>query len=294
MKSNISQKDINSGKKIIDLLLVTNPRLVPSQLKENLPQYKKFTPDIKKYGLWCCSKSFPKNNKTKYDKILFLASGLAAAGKDSIYNEMVNLAPNLFYKTVTATSRPPRENETDEVDYFFYQTDEFLESLKNNEFLEFIKRGESFYGLPKKSLDFAFNQPNPIVYCQIEMSGWSRLEKYIQSKYKNTLIIKEFIMPDMSVSEYVGWLTQERKQEDLESRINKSGWEIQKAAVKANIIITNRIRENIPTLNYLAKTIINQIIEAGNIDIPKFTTPTDNLNHTQNHEEIITTHDNLE
>ena len=294
MKSNISQKDINSGKKIIDLLLATNPRLVPSQLKESLPRYQKFTPDIKKYGLWCCSKSFPKNNKTKYDKILFLASGLAAAGKDSIYNEMVNLAPNLFYKTVTATSRPPRENETDEVDYFFYQTDEFLESLKNNEFLEFIKRGESFYGLPKKSLDFAFNQPNPIVYCQIEMSGWSRLEKYIQSKYKNTLIIKEFIMPDMSVSEYVGWLTQERKQEDLESRINKSGWEIQKAAVKANIIITNRIRENIPTLNYLAKTIINQIIEAGNIDIPKFTTPTDNLNHTQNHEEIITTHDNLE
>lgn len=294
MKSNISQQEINSGKKIINNLLITNPRLLPSQLKKDLPKYRKFTPDIKKYGLWCSLKSFSKNKKTKYDKILFLASGLAAAGKDSIYNEIVNLIPNLFYKTITATSRSPRENEINEVDYFFYQTDKFLQSLKNNEFLEFIKRGESYYGLPKKSLDFAFNQPNPIIYCQIEMSGWSRLEKYINSKYKNTLIIKEFIMPDMSVSEYVDWLTQERKQEDLDSRINKSGWEIQEAATKANIILTNRIRQNIPTLNYLAKTVINQIIEVGNLDIPKFETPTDNLNHIQDHEEIITTHDNLE
>jgi len=294
MKSNISQQDINSGKKIIECLLTTNPRLIPSHLKNTLPQYQKFIPDIKKYGIWCSLKSFSKNKETKYNKIVFLASGLAAAGKDSIYNEMINLAPDLFYKTITATSRPPRENETDEVDYFFYQTDEFLESLKNNDFLEFIKRGDSYYGLPKKSLEYAFNQPKPIVYCQIEMSGWARLEKYIQSKYKNTLIIKEFIMPDMSVSEYVDWLTQERKKEDLDSRINKSGWEIQKAATKANIIVTNRIRENIPTLNYLAKTIINQIIDLGHLELSKFETPTDNLDHTQDHEDIITTHDNLE
>ncbi len=292
MKSNISQKDINSGKQIINKLLETNPRLIPSQLKSSLPKYSKFVPDITKYGLWYRQKSFSKKN-IKYDKILFLASGLAAAGKDSLYTEMVNLNPNLFHKTVTATSRSPRENEINEVDYFFYEKNDFLNSLKNKEFLEFIKRGESLYGLPKKSIDYAFNQPKPIVYCQIEMSGWPRLEKYIKSKYPNTLIIKEFIMPDMSISEYVTWLTQTRKQEDLESRINKSGWEIQKAAAKANIIITNRIRDNIPTLNYLAKTILNQIIDLGNLNLDKFKTPADNLNHTKNHEEIITAHDNL-
>lgn len=292
MKSNISQRSINSGKETINNLLKNNPRLVPSQLKVDIPKYSKFTPDIKKYGLWCSLSSFPKKN-LKYDKILFLASGLAAAGKDSLYNEMINLSPDLFHKTITATSRPPRENEVNEVDYFFYKKDKFLTSLKNDEFLEFIKRGDSYYGLPKKSLDYAFNQKKPIVYCQIEMSGWPRLEKYIKSKYKNTLIIKEFIMPDMSISEYVTWLSKERKEEDLESRINKSGWEIEKAATKANLIITNRIRENIPTLNYLAKTIINQIIEFGNLNTPRFITPTDNLNHTQSHDEIINAHDNL-
>jgi guanylate kinase len=200
----------------------------------------------------------------------------------------------MFFKTITATSRSPREGEINEVDYFFYQTNEFIESLKNDEFLEFIKRGETYYGLPKKSLDFAFNQPKPIIYCQIEMSGWSKLEKYIKSKNLNVLIIKEFIMPDMSVSEYINWLTTNRLGEDLESRINKSGWEIQKAATKANIVVTNRIRENIPTLNYVAKTVINQLIETANLtEFSQFKTTTDGLTHTTDIKKIISAHDNI-
>jgi len=292
MKSNISAKDINDGKKVIENLLIKNPRLLPHYLKEIIPKYKKFSPDIHKYGLWCCHQKFSKN--IKYDKVIFLTSGLAAAGKDSIYKEMTELAPDMFFKTITATSRPPRDGEINEIDYFFYQTKEFIKSLKNDEFLEFIKRGETYYGLPKKSLDFAFNQPKPIIYCQIEMSGWSKLEKYIKSKKLNILIIKEFIMPDMSVSEYINWLTTNRLGEDLESRINKSGWEIQKAATKANIILTNRIRENIPTLNYVAKTVINQLIETANLtDFLPFETITKTLSLTKDIEEIISAHDNI-
>lgn len=294
MKSNISTKDINAGKKVIENLLVKNPRLLPYYIKEIIPSYKKFSPNIKKYGLWCCHKNLPKNKNIKYDKVIFLASGLAAAGKDSIYKEMTELVPDMFFKTITATSRPPRDGEINEVDYFFYQTKEFIESLKNNEFLEFIKRGETYYGLPKKSLDFAFNQPKPIIYCQIEMSGWSKLEKYIKSKNLNVLIIKEFIMPDMSISEYINWLTTNRLGEDLESRINKSGWEIKKAATKANIILTNRIRENVPTLNYIAKTVINQLIETANLtEFSQFKTTTDRLTHTKDIKEIISAHDNI-
>lgn len=293
MKSNISKKDIDSGKKIISHLLPKNPRLLPFYLQEIIPQYKKFSPDIKKYGFWCCPKLLNKN-PTKYDKVVFLANGLAAAGKDSLYSEMVNLVPDMFFKTITATSRPPRPGEVNETDYFFYQTQEFLDSLKNDEFLEFIKRGETYYGLPKKSLDFAFNQPKPIIYCQIEMSGWSKLEKYLKSKNLNILIIKQFIMPDMSISEYINWLTNQRLGEDLESRINKSGWEIQKAAIKADIILTNRIRENIPTLSYLAKTIINQLIQIGNLtEINQFKTPTDNLIPQNDINQIISIHDSL-
>lgn len=296
MKPNISQKEFDTGEIIINQLFISNPRLLPYFLKHDLPDYENFSPEITKYGLWL-SKNFliQKESKLKYDKIVFLCNGLAASGKDSIYNEMINLNPNLFFKTVTATSRPMREGEIDEVDYFFYKPDEFLNSLERDEFLEFIKRGETYYGLPKKSFDFAFNQPNPIIYCQIEMSGWNKLEEYINTiKDKKILIIKAFVLPDMSFTEYIDWLKFKRANDDLNSRISKTGWELKNAPQKADFIITNRIRENVPTLTYIAKTIINQLIETTNLsNYSKFLTPTDNLEKVSSIEKIITQHDSV-
>ena len=296
MKSNISKKEIDSGKKIINTLLVSNPRLLPFYLKNDLPKYKNFLPDINKYGLWLSKKSIKKiNSNQKFDKIFLLYNGLAAGGKDSIYYEMINLYPKIFFKTISATTRPIRNDEKENIDHYFYTEEQFKLAIKNNEFLEYIKRGDSYYGLPKKSLDNAFNQPEPIIFAQLEMSSWSKIEKYLKSlKHLKTLVIKIFIIPDMNFDKYLSWLKEKRVNDDLESRINKSGWEIKKAAQRADFIITNRIRENIPTLTYTAKTIINQLIETAKLsDFKKIRTPTDNLIPTIDVENIITIHDSI-
>ena len=157
MKSNISQKEINSGKKNIDTLQEQNLLLSPHTLKKIILQYNRVSPNINQYGLWISSK-IKKNTNQKYDKIIYLCNGLAASGKDSIYNEMINLSPKLFFKTVTATSRPPRKNETDKIDYFFYKNiSVFKDDIKNGEFIEYLKRGETLYGLPKKSFKYALS-----------------------------------------------------------------------------------------------------------------------------------------
>jgi len=261
MKSNISQKEIASGKKIVDILSLSNPQLLPNLLKKDIPKYQSFS-NTGKYELWSSTKSKFKNTK-KYDKIIMLTSGLAASGKDSIYSEMVKLYPDLFFKTITATSRPIRDGEVDKTDYFFIKTvKKFKKAIKNQEFLEFIKRGDNYYGLPKISLDRAIDQSNPVIYCQIEMSGWSKLTKYIASlKNKKILIIKAFILPDMSFLEYISWLKEKRANEDLDSRINKTGWEIKKAPVKSDFIIINQIRNDISTLTSTAQTIIDQLLD---------------------------------
>jgi len=262
MKSNISQKEIASGKKIVDILSVSNPQLLPNLLKKDIPKYQNFLPNINKYSLWSSTKSKLKNTQ-KYDKIIMLTSGLAASGKDSIYSEMIKLRPDLFFKTITATSRPPREGEINETDYFFIKNaKKFKEAIKNQEFLEFIKRGDNYYGLPKISLDRAIDQSNPVIYCQIEMSGWSKLIKYIASlENKNILIIKFFVLPDMSFLEYINWLKEKRANEDIESRINKSGWEIKKAPIKSDFIIINHIEENTDSLTKTAKTVVDQLFK---------------------------------
>lgn len=294
MKSNISQKEINSGKKIIDTLQEQNLLLSPHTLKKIILQYNRFSPNINQYGLWISSK-IKKNTNQKYDKIIYLCNGLAASGKDSIYNEMINLSPKLFFKTVTATSRPPRKNETDKIDYFFYKNiSVFKDDIKNGEFIEYLKRGETLYGLPKKSFKYAFKQLKPIIYCQIEMSGWTKLEKYLFSLKKNILIVKSFVLPNMTVPKYLKWLAENRGKEEITSRINKSGWELNTAPKKVDFFIINRINPNIPTLTYTAKTIINFLIPfLKSTKIKNFSTPTDNLKPTADVEKIISLHDSI-
>ena len=296
MKSNLSKKEIESGKNIIKLLLKKNPKLLPHQLKDLIPDYQKFFPHPDKYGLWSSIKTKNKKFNQKYDKILLLLSGVTAGGKDAIHQEMEKLAPSLFLKTVTGTSRPPREGEIHTKDYYFFENQKiFRQSIENNEFLEYIKRGNEFYGLPKKSLDDAIHHPNPIVYSQIEMSGWSKVEKYISHITETKIFtLKIFVMPDMSFSQYKEWLIQKRSNEDIDSRLNKTGWEIKKAAKKADFIITNRIRENSQTLTYTAQTIINQVTKLLNSsDFPQFPSPFNINKDLTNIEDILNFHDSI-
>jgi len=296
MKSNISKKEIESGREIIEKLSQLNPKLFPHLLKEIIPSYKKFLPSLKKYGLWLSKKTKQAKFKQKYNKIMLLISGLTAGGKDAIREEMEKLAPNLFLKTVTATSRPPREGEIHGKDYYFFESHKtFKQSLKNGEFLEYYRRGESYYGLPKKSLDDAIDNPAPIIFSQIEMSGWSKTEKYISTKQSNIFVLKIFVMPDMNFSDYKNWLIQKRSDNDLEPRLNKTGWELKKAPKKANFIVTNRIRENSQSLTYTAKTIINQLLEflPDLPDVPKFDLPFEIEKEIKDIESIIKFHDSI-
>ena len=294
MKSNISQKEINSGKITINLIKKTNPLLSPHSLKKIIPEYKYFLPHINQYGLWISS-HFNKNKNKKYDKIIFLLNGLAASGKDSLYNEITKLAPSLLFKTITGTSRLPRENEKNGIDYLFYKNkSEFKKDITKGEFIEYIKRGETYYGLPKKSLKLALKQPKPIIYCQIEMSGWKKLEEYIFSLDKNILIIRSFVLPYMTLTNYLEWLIQNRINDEITSRINKSGWEIKIAPTMADFFISNRINSSIPTLTYSAKTIVNLLISfLKSNKIKKFSTPTDNLKPTLSVVKIVESHNSL-
>ena len=262
MKSNISKKDIASGKEIIKKLSELNPKLLPHLLKKTIPDYQKFLPHPHKYGLWSSNKTKHSRFNQKYDKIMLLISGVTAGGKDAIHQEMEKLAPNLFSKSVTATSRPPREGEVHGQDYYFFESHEtFRKSIKNSEFIEYYKRGETYYGLPKKSLENSINHPSPVIYSQLEMSGWSKAEKHISKINQNIFILKIFIIPEMNFSKYQNWLVEKRSDNDLESRLNKTGWELKKAPKKADFIITNRIEKSTDSLTKTAQTIINQITD---------------------------------
>lgn len=293
MKPNISKKEIESGQETFEKLLQLNCKFLPHHLEKIISEYKNFSPHISKYGLWSSNKSKTKKFNQKYSKLFLLFNGVAAAGKDAIKEEMNRLVPNLFSTTVTGTSRQPREGEVHEKDYYFFNgPKDFKKALKNGEFIEYVQQGDRFYGLPKKSLDQALKNSSPIIYSQLELSAWTKMEKYLSQKTE-VKVIKIFVLPHMDFLEYQNWLNQKRDDE-VNVRLMRTCWEIKKAPKKADFIVTNRIKENTNSLTLTAQAIINQLLDFLDLpDISKFDLPFDIKQKTSDTEKILKFHDSI-
>lgn len=295
MRPNISKKEIESGKDTLDLLTQSDPELHPHHLKNLIPEYKHFQAHHQKYGLWSNIKNKKQKFTQKYDKIILLFSGIAAGGKDALKEEMKRLAPGLFIKAVTATSRQPREGEIHGLDYYFFESvEKFKKSIKKGEFFEYIQQGDRFYGLPKKSLGQAINHPAQIVYSELEMSAWSKIEKHFSKTTETKILtVKFFILPHMIFSDYKNWLNQKRD-DDVDSRLLRTAWEIKKAPKKSDFIISNRIVENSNCLTYVAQTIINELLDyLSNPPIKKFPIPFNIDKKISDIDQILTLHDSV-
>lgn len=88
--------------------------------------------------------------KSKY-KIVALF-GKSGAGKDTIQKWIVSNIPNVK-GIVSHTTRPPRDYETDGVDYHFVSNEEFTTKVMNGDMLEATSFRDWFYGTAIQSLD---------------------------------------------------------------------------------------------------------------------------------------------
>lgn len=83
--------------------------------------------------------------------MIIVITGKTASGKDTIIKSVLQKYPNLK-KIITTTSRKPRENETNGVDYNFISEDEFTNKINKGDFLEHVKYGGNYYGTEKSQI----------------------------------------------------------------------------------------------------------------------------------------------
>ena len=79
---------------------------------------------------------------------IFVFSAASGAGKSTILGRLVGNSRDLVY-SVSATTRPPRPNEKDGVDYFFHTEDEFRKMIDSGKFAEWAEVHGNYYGTPK-------------------------------------------------------------------------------------------------------------------------------------------------
>jgi guanylate kinase len=85
---------------------------------------------------------------------IFIIAGPTGVGESAITRGIINKFPN-FTRLVTATTRPPRLNEKNGTDYYFFTKQEFEDAIKREEILEYtyVKNRDTYYGSYKKDLE---------------------------------------------------------------------------------------------------------------------------------------------
>jgi len=100
---------------------------------------------------------------------LVVISAPSGTGKGTVINELLKLRPDFAF-SVSATTRTPRPNETNGVEYTFLSHDLFQKMIENDEFLEYAKYVGEFYGTPIKPIIDNINSGNNII-LDIEVQG---------------------------------------------------------------------------------------------------------------------------
>ncbi len=115
-------------------------------------------------------------------------SSPSGAGKTTITKKISQKYPNIKI-SISHTTRKPRSNEIDGVDYHFVSRSEFERLIEENNFYEHAKIFDNYYGTSKKSVN-KLHEENYDVVFDIDWQGTKQL-----SKYKELNLIKIFILP---------------------------------------------------------------------------------------------------
>lgn len=101
--------------------------------------------------------------------LLVVLSGPAGSGKSTLVERFINTGGNVR-RAITATTRPPRPNEKNGVDYFFLSREEFERRIKAEEFLEYTIFNNNYYGTPHRELEENIRRGG-VVILVIEVDG---------------------------------------------------------------------------------------------------------------------------
>ena len=122
------------------------------------------------------------------ENIMVILSSPSGVGKTTL-TKKIQQKYQSFKISVSYTTRPPRSNEVDGVDYYFITHKKFEELIKKNKFYEFAKIFGNYYGTLKSNVDNTLLK-NDILF-DIDWQGTKQL-----SKFKNLNLIKIYLITD--------------------------------------------------------------------------------------------------
>jgi guanylate kinase len=160
--------------------------------------------------------------------LLIVISGPSGVGKDSVLEEMK--ARGLpFHFVITATTRKPRADEVDGVDYFFLSQDEFAKMIDEGELLEYAVVYKDYKGIPKSQVRKALASRKNVI-MRVDVQGAETVRELV----KDALLI--FLTP--------------QDEDELINRLKKRNTET-KESLKLRIATTRQEYKKIDLFDYI-------------------------------------------
>ena len=107
--------------------------------------------------------------------LLVVISGPSGAGKGTICKQLL-MKMGYMKVSVSATTRKPRQGETEGISYYFIDEEEFINRINNDEFLEYAKVYGNYYGTPKEEVFKQLKAGNDII-LEIDIQGALQVKK---------------------------------------------------------------------------------------------------------------------
>lgn len=174
--------------------------------------------------------------------LLVILSAPSGCGKDTVFKSLKGIRDDVV-ESVSATTRAPREDEVDGVNYFFMSKDEFEDLINNDGLIEYANYGGNYYGTPVKGVNDAIKN-DKICFLIIEVEG----AKNVKRLYPDALSV--FLLPpSIEVLEYRLHKRNTDNEEDIKKRLEIAINEISQKDTYDYQLINDDLDECVNNLN---------------------------------------------
>ena len=110
--------------------------------------------------------------------LFIVVSAPSGAGKSTLCDRLLETNPEIRY-SVSCTTRAPRGEEKDGVDYHFLTEDTFIRRRDAGDFIEWAEVHGCFYGTPVDQIDAALSGGNSII-MDIDVQGAAQIRSKVE------------------------------------------------------------------------------------------------------------------
>lgn len=188
--------------------------------------------------------------------LLIILSGPSGVGKGTVRKQIIHDKKIDFVYSVSMTTRPKREKETDGVDYYFVSKKEFQKNIDNNNFLEWCEFVGNRYGTPKDKVE-ALRAEGKNVFLEIEISG----AEQILHNVKDGGVLSFYLIPP-SLKELERRIRKRKSEpeEVIQARLEKGKREMAFAGNYDHIIVNKSIKHSANEIARIVKKTLQKKI----------------------------------